>query len=118
MPSRSGFGRTAIALVLAGFLASLCAGQWDQSRTRERPAKAAARRSPAAPTPAPRRPENRLPPWPTSIVARRSPGSRLAPGGGYDIWARLIARYLGRHVPGNPTVVWRTAGGRQPAAPT
>ncbi|HWO42335.1 MAG TPA: tripartite tricarboxylate transporter substrate-binding protein [Candidatus Eisenbacteria bacterium] len=26
-------------------------------------------------------------------------------GGGYDQWARLIARYLGRHLPGNPEVV-------------
>lgn len=27
------------------------------------------------------------------------------PGGGYDIYGRLIARYLGRYVPGNPKVV-------------
>ena len=27
------------------------------------------------------------------------------PGGGYDANARLLARHLGRHVPGNPTVV-------------
>jgi tripartite-type tricarboxylate transporter receptor subunit TctC len=26
-------------------------------------------------------------------------------GGGYDIYARLIARHLGKHLPGNPTVV-------------
>jgi tripartite-type tricarboxylate transporter receptor subunit TctC len=26
-------------------------------------------------------------------------------GGGYDTYARLIARYLGRHLPGNPTIV-------------
>src|SRR5215208_6209133 len=26
-------------------------------------------------------------------------------GGGYDINARLIARHIGRHIPGNPTVV-------------
>lgn len=26
-------------------------------------------------------------------------------GGGYDLWARLLARYLGRHIPGNPDVV-------------
>jgi tripartite-type tricarboxylate transporter receptor subunit TctC len=26
-------------------------------------------------------------------------------GGGYDQWARLIARYLGKHIPGNPEVV-------------
>ncbi|HEY2893789.1 MAG TPA: hypothetical protein VGJ16_06245 [Pirellulales bacterium] len=29
----------------------------------------------------------------------------FSPGGGYDLYAREIARYLGRHVPGNPTVV-------------
>jgi tripartite-type tricarboxylate transporter receptor subunit TctC len=26
-------------------------------------------------------------------------------GGGYDVYARLIARYLGRHVPGNPGII-------------
>jgi tripartite-type tricarboxylate transporter receptor subunit TctC len=26
-------------------------------------------------------------------------------GGGYDLYARLVARYLGKYVPGNPTVV-------------
>ena len=26
-------------------------------------------------------------------------------GGGYDLYARLLGRYLGRHVPGNPTIV-------------
>jgi len=28
-----------------------------------------------------------------------------SPGGGYDIYARLLARYLGYYIPGNPTVV-------------
>lgn len=27
-----------------------------------------------------------------------------SPGGGYDLYARLIARHLGRHLPGNPNV--------------
>ncbi len=27
------------------------------------------------------------------------------PGTGYDIYGRLLARYLGRHIPGNPSVV-------------
>ena len=27
------------------------------------------------------------------------------PGGGYDLYARMLARHLGRHIPGNPTVV-------------
>jgi tripartite-type tricarboxylate transporter receptor subunit TctC len=26
-------------------------------------------------------------------------------GGGYDLYARLLARFLGKHIPGNPTVV-------------
>ena len=26
-------------------------------------------------------------------------------GGGYDLWARLIARYLGKHIPGHPEIV-------------
>jgi tripartite-type tricarboxylate transporter receptor subunit TctC len=26
-------------------------------------------------------------------------------GGGYDVYARLIARHMGRHIPGNPTIV-------------
>ncbi len=26
-------------------------------------------------------------------------------GGGYDVYARSLARYIGRHIPGNPTVV-------------
>jgi tripartite-type tricarboxylate transporter receptor subunit TctC len=29
----------------------------------------------------------------------------LAPGGGYDTYARAIARYIGKHIPGNPTLV-------------
>ena len=27
------------------------------------------------------------------------------PGGGYDVYARLIARHLGRYIPGNPAIV-------------
>jgi tripartite-type tricarboxylate transporter receptor subunit TctC len=29
----------------------------------------------------------------------------FTPGGGFDINARLLARHMGRHIPGNPTVV-------------
>ncbi len=28
-----------------------------------------------------------------------------AAGGGFDLYGRQVARYLGKHVPGNPTVV-------------
>src|SRR5665213_1849084 len=27
------------------------------------------------------------------------------PGGGYDLYARMLARFLGAHIPGNPAVV-------------
>ena len=33
------------------------------------------------------------------------------PGGGYDLTARLIARFLGNHIPGKPTVVVQNAPG-------
>lgn len=29
----------------------------------------------------------------------------FGPGGGYDSWARVIARHLGKHLPGDPTVI-------------
>jgi tripartite-type tricarboxylate transporter receptor subunit TctC len=29
----------------------------------------------------------------------------FTPGGGYDVYARTLARHYGRHIPGNPTVV-------------
>jgi tripartite-type tricarboxylate transporter receptor subunit TctC len=28
-----------------------------------------------------------------------------APGGGYDIYGRVVARHIGRHIPGNPAIV-------------
>src|SRR6267378_3954532 len=28
-----------------------------------------------------------------------------SPGGGYDLYARVLAQHLGKHIPGNPTVV-------------
>jgi tripartite-type tricarboxylate transporter receptor subunit TctC len=33
------------------------------------------------------------------------------PGGGYDITARLLARHLGRHIPGNPSIVVQNMAG-------
>ncbi|HEY7384189.1 MAG TPA: tripartite tricarboxylate transporter substrate-binding protein [Beijerinckiaceae bacterium] len=35
----------------------------------------------------------------------------LSAGGGYDINARLVAKYIGRYIPGNPTVVVRNMPG-------
>src|SRR5947207_2702655 len=29
----------------------------------------------------------------------------FGPGGGYDAWGRVVARHIGRHLPGNPNVV-------------
>jgi tripartite-type tricarboxylate transporter receptor subunit TctC len=33
------------------------------------------------------------------------------PGGGYDLYARFLARYIGKHIPGNPGVVPRNMPG-------
>jgi len=35
----------------------------------------------------------------------------LSPGGGYDLNARLLAKYLGRHIPGQPQVIVRNMPG-------
>lgn len=51
--------------------------------------------------------------WPTSALAQANfyEGKTvriivgLAPGGGYDVYARTIARHLGKHIPGHPSVV-------------
>src|ERR1043166_7322212 len=32
-------------------------------------------------------------------------------GGGYDLWARRLARHFGKHVPGNPAIVTQNAPG-------
>jgi tripartite-type tricarboxylate transporter receptor subunit TctC len=29
----------------------------------------------------------------------------FGPGGGYDLWGRVVARHIGKHLPGSPTVV-------------
>ncbi|MDH3242438.1 MAG: tripartite tricarboxylate transporter substrate-binding protein, partial [Alphaproteobacteria bacterium] len=34
-----------------------------------------------------------------------------SPGGGYDLYGRLVARHIGRHVPGTPTVVAKNMPG-------
>ena len=33
------------------------------------------------------------------------------PGGGYDTYGRLLARHLGKHIPGNPVIVPQNMGG-------
>ena len=31
-------------------------------------------------------------------------------GDGYDIWARLLAAHMGKHIPGNPVIVQNMPG--------
>src|SRR3954453_21188436 len=38
------------------------------------------------------------------------------PGGGYDLQARIVGRHLGRHIPGNPTVIVQNIPSRIAAA--
>src|SRR3954451_12162131 len=33
------------------------------------------------------------------------------PGGGHDAWARLVARHLGKHLPGTPNVIVQNVPG-------
>jgi tripartite-type tricarboxylate transporter receptor subunit TctC len=35
----------------------------------------------------------------------------FAPGGGYDLYARTLARYMGKHIPGRPTVITQNMPG-------
>ena len=35
----------------------------------------------------------------------------IGPGGAYDAYARLVSRHLGRHLPGNPTIIARNMPG-------
>src|SRR5882724_10294278 len=35
----------------------------------------------------------------------------FGPGGGYDLYARVISRHIGRHIPGNPIVVVQNMDG-------
>ena len=47
----------------------------------------------------------------TSVAAPFYQGKTLritvgvSPGGGFDLWARLVARHIGKHIPGSPTVI-------------
>lgn len=38
------------------------------------------------------------------------------PGGGYDLQARVAGRHLGRHIPGNPTIIVQNIPSRIAAA--
>src|SRR6266436_1014933 len=51
------------------------------------------------------------PVWPADPVAEFYSGKIIkvlvgfGTGGGYDVYARTLARYMGRYIPGNPTLV-------------
>jgi len=34
-----------------------------------------------------------------------------SPGGGYDLYGRMIARHIGKHIPGNPTILPQNMAG-------
>ena len=63
------------------------------------------------------------PAWPVDPVAEFYSGRTIkvlvgfGTGGGYDLYARTLARYMGRYIPGNPTFVVQNmpgAGGSRP----
>ncbi|MFL6936504.1 MAG: hypothetical protein ACJ8EJ_17840 [Xanthobacteraceae bacterium] len=35
----------------------------------------------------------------------------FAPGGTYDYYSRLVARFMGKHIPGHPTIVAQSMPG-------
>ena len=35
----------------------------------------------------------------------------FSPGGGYDVYARLVGRHMGKQIPGNPTIVVKNMEG-------
>ena len=35
----------------------------------------------------------------------------FSPGGGYDFYARLLARFLGEHIPGKPNIIAKNMAG-------
>src|SRR5262245_30067862 len=62
--------------------------------------------SPVASPAAAAQPSARVDPALASVWAGKTVNLIIgsAPGGGYDTWGRIIARHLGKHLPGNPTV--------------
>ena len=48
---------------------------------------------------------------PFASLAARAECPRRLDGGGYDTYARVLARHMGRHIPGNPAIVVQNAPG-------
>ncbi len=79
------------------------------------PAKAPAAAAPAAPDPtATPKPAAAAPapaPAPKAPAKPHYEGKTIritvgfSPGGGFDTFTRLVARHIGRHIPGNPDVI-------------
>jgi hypothetical protein len=40
-------------------------------------------------------------------------GINVSVGGGYDLYARMVARHIGKHIPGNPTILPKNMEGRR-----
>ena len=41
----------------------------------------------------------------------------FSPGGGYDLYARTLARHMGRHIPGNPKLIPQNMAASVPQEP-
>ena len=54
-----------------------------------------------------------LPAWAADFYAGKTIDFEVGAdvGGGYDIYARTVARHMGRHIPGNPTIVVKNMPG-------
>lgn len=51
--------------------------------------------------------------WVSSVAAQKPVELYIgySPGGGYDVYARLLARHMGRHLPGSPVIVPKNMAG-------
>lgn len=85
-------------------VAAACGGSTTPAATAPATAAPSAAAATAAPTAAPTQD-------PTAALAAFYTGKTVKvvigydPGGGYDTYARTLAAHIGRHIPGNPTVI-------------
>ncbi len=114
-------------LVLAATMLVLVGCGGDDPTPTPAPAKAATAAAVATPTPAPaptptprgvvRKPAATPTPTKAFDAEAHFKGQRVvinvgfSPGGGYDTFARLMGRYLPKHLPGNPSFVVRNIPG-------